>query len=133
MREHFASLLAVYDSGRIDRRQLLGALVAASLRPAVQATRRAASFRGRLVNHVALSVADVKRSQQFYQSFLPPPFLTSFRKALTFALETALLVLVESAIPDGSITSALAWKTLTSIGHLSSCSANTRMASPLYN
>ena len=96
MREHFARLLGLYESGRIDRRQLLGALTAAFLRPVEQATQRATSLRGRVVNHVALSVADVKRSQQFYQGLFNATILNDFAEVTDLRIGDSFIGLIRT-------------------------------------
>ena len=76
--------MTAYDEKRISRRELIGALLAASTtplsaggsqqKPAVNLTGTPppsnALFRGRIVNHVTLRVKDVEESRRFYQELL---------------------------------------------------------------
>ena len=65
MEKTINGLLASYDKGHINRRQLVGGLVmmaAGSNASAAGAQAKAVS-----VNHIAITVADVKKSSKFYQ------------------------------------------------------------------
>jgi catechol 2,3-dioxygenase-like lactoylglutathione lyase family enzyme len=84
MRDEIDKLVTAYDEKRISRRQLIGALLAASAtplgaaglqqKPVVNLTGTPppndALFRGRIVNHVTLRVKDVEESRRFYQELL---------------------------------------------------------------
>lgn len=70
MIEGIEQVLAMYESGAIDRRQFLNGLLAVSVAPPALAQAPRAAFRGRVINHVTLSVADVNRSRAFYQGLL---------------------------------------------------------------
>jgi catechol 2,3-dioxygenase-like lactoylglutathione lyase family enzyme len=70
MIESIEKLLAMYETGAIDRRQLLGGLVAAALVTPAAAQPPESPFQGRVINHVTLSVSDVARSRKFYQKLL---------------------------------------------------------------
>ena len=59
MIEGIERMLAMYESGAIDRRQFLNGLIAASVAPPALAQAPKPLFRGRVINHVTLSVADV--------------------------------------------------------------------------
>jgi catechol 2,3-dioxygenase-like lactoylglutathione lyase family enzyme len=62
-------LVGRYERGGITRRDLVTALSALFLTPSASlAQRDAAPVRVRTLNHVSISVADVDRSVQFYQS-----------------------------------------------------------------
>lgn len=63
-------LLAMYETGSIDRRQLLSGLVAAALVTPAAARPPESLFQGRVINHVTLSVSDVSRSREFYKKLL---------------------------------------------------------------
>jgi metallothiol transferase len=69
MHQAIAELIDRYDSGRLSRRQLIGALVAlgggASPLPAA-----GSPFRGVGLNHIAVRVTDIPRSKRFYQELL---------------------------------------------------------------
>jgi catechol 2,3-dioxygenase-like lactoylglutathione lyase family enzyme len=70
MIESIEKLLAMYETGAIDRRQLLGGLVAAALVTPAAAQPPESPFQGRVIHHVTLSVSDVARSREFYQKLL---------------------------------------------------------------
>lgn len=84
MQNEIDTLVTAYDEKRMSRRQLIGALLAASAaplsaeggqqKPAVNLTGTPppndALFRGRIVNHVTLRVKDVEESRRFYQELL---------------------------------------------------------------
>jgi catechol 2,3-dioxygenase-like lactoylglutathione lyase family enzyme len=64
------NLLTRYEQGLIDRRQLLAAIL---MIPWIAPSMRAqgdAAFRGRILNHVTVSVADVQRAKRFYIELL---------------------------------------------------------------
>ncbi len=70
MIERIEKMLAMYESGAIDRRQFLNGVLMASVAPTALAQQSKATFRGRVINHVTLGVADVNRSRAFYQGLL---------------------------------------------------------------
>jgi catechol 2,3-dioxygenase-like lactoylglutathione lyase family enzyme len=70
MVEQIEKMLSLYESGAIDRRQFLNGLLAVSVAPSAPSQAPKAAFRGRIINHVTLSVADVNRSRAFYQGLL---------------------------------------------------------------
>jgi catechol 2,3-dioxygenase-like lactoylglutathione lyase family enzyme len=70
MIERMEQMLALYESGALDRRQFLHGLLALSVASPAQTQTPKAAFRGRVINHVTLSVADVNRSRAFYQGLL---------------------------------------------------------------
>jgi catechol 2,3-dioxygenase-like lactoylglutathione lyase family enzyme len=105
MIEQLNQLIGMHESGVLDRRQLLGALVALTvanrssplaLSPPVPAPRRS-----RTLNHVTLSVGDVERSQAFYEQLLGFAPRTHNPGHVTCELENGSLVL------DGYTTEAL--------------------------
>ena len=91
MRDKIDELVTAYDEKRINRRQLIGALLMASAtplgasqqKPAVNLTGTpppsTALFRGRIVNHVTLRVKDVEESRRFYQELLGASVLLDAR------------------------------------------------------
>ena len=92
-------LVTLYDEKRISRRQLIGALLMASVTapPTASAAQqtppppernltgapppRDALFRGRIVNHVTLRVKDLDESRRFYQELLGASVLLDGRSA----------------------------------------------------
>ena len=70
MADEIDQLLNTYQEGRIDRRQLLAALLCAAAAPPVGAQSPEPAFRGRILNHVTVGVSDVATSRAFYQSLL---------------------------------------------------------------
>ena len=93
MQDTIDELVTAYDEKRISRRQLIGALLAASAtslgasqqKPAMNLTGtpppKDALFHGRLVNHVTLRVKDVEESRRFYQELLGASVLLDARTA----------------------------------------------------
>lgn len=78
MLNRLENLLALYDDRKIDRRQLIAALVVASAAPLTASqTQKGPSdppqnplFRGRIINHVTMRVGDLEESRAFYQELL---------------------------------------------------------------
>ena len=91
MRDTIDELITAYDEKRIRRRQLIGALLMASVTPLGARQQKPASnltgtpspnnalFRGRIVNHVTLRVGDVEASRRFYQELLGASVLLDAR------------------------------------------------------
>ncbi len=90
-------MLTMYDERKINRRQLIGALLVAlaAAPPAADAGQpqreppipnltgapapKDALFRGRIINHVTLGVNDIDESRQFYQELLGASVLLDAR------------------------------------------------------
>jgi lactoylglutathione lyase len=74
MNHSFDTLLDQFEQKQISRRQLLPLLVAAagaaSLAPTALAQSVSRAAKGRSLNHISLSVADVSKSAAFYQQLL---------------------------------------------------------------
>lgn len=68
----FDKLMHGYRDGRISRRSLLAALPALAMAPKVFAQGRG-RLRARALNHMTLSVSDLKRSLDFYQGLFGMP------------------------------------------------------------
>ena len=95
MRNKIDELITAYDEKRISRRELIGALLMASVaaplaaasqqRPALNLTGTPppnnAMFGGRIINHVTLRVKDVDESRRFYQELLGASVLLDGRTA----------------------------------------------------
>ena len=81
MRDQMDQLLTAYERGKLTRRQLLSALaltgtssaLALSATP-VSAQQKAPVFRARSINHLGVSVSNMRRSGEFYRQVfgLPP-------------------------------------------------------------
>jgi catechol 2,3-dioxygenase-like lactoylglutathione lyase family enzyme len=67
MVERIEQLVALFEQKQIDRRQLIGALVAALAAPAASVEAAPALLDGRGVNHVTMFVSDLQRSRAFYE------------------------------------------------------------------
>jgi len=96
MLEQLEQLLAMHESGVLDRRQLLGALVAtltSPRHPMRSDYARSALRRGRTLNHVTLSVSDISRSKAFYGQLLGLGFKSDRSEQAIFQLENGALVL----------------------------------------
>ncbi len=99
MLDKIDELVTRYDDKRISRRQLIGALLIASAtaplaadagqqKPALPERNltgapgpKDALFRGRIINHVTLSVNDLEESRQFYQVLLGASVLLDGRSS----------------------------------------------------
>jgi catechol 2,3-dioxygenase-like lactoylglutathione lyase family enzyme len=66
MVEQLNELLKTYEEGRIDRRQLLGALLMVAGATGAVAQDVPAPFRATILNHVTVAVSDFARSRAFY-------------------------------------------------------------------
>jgi catechol 2,3-dioxygenase-like lactoylglutathione lyase family enzyme len=99
MLKRIDELLTMYDDKQISRRQLIGALLVASAAapPAAGAGQQNgvppernltgapppgdALFRGRMINHVTMSVSDIEASREFYQALLGASVLLDGRSS----------------------------------------------------
>jgi hypothetical protein len=66
MVEQLNELLKTYEEGRIDRRQLLGALLMVAGASGAVAQEAPAPFHATILNHVTVAVSDFARSRAFY-------------------------------------------------------------------
>src|SRR5438552_2700506 len=85
MHSTFERLIEAYETGSISRRRLLLSLPALMMAPPAfaQASNPQISVRG--INHVTLSVSDVKRSVDFYQGLFGMPVIS--RQGMTANLQ----------------------------------------------
>jgi catechol 2,3-dioxygenase-like lactoylglutathione lyase family enzyme len=72
MQDIITSLVDRFEEGRLDRRQLIQALTAAALAAQPSAASES-TFRARGLNHIALRVADIPRSRDFYRKHFGLP------------------------------------------------------------
>jgi catechol 2,3-dioxygenase-like lactoylglutathione lyase family enzyme len=75
MQDSVENLVTLFEKGTLNRQQLIQGLLAAMAPISMVAdapadTSTLSTFRGRSLNHVTLSVADVERSQEFYSRLL---------------------------------------------------------------
>jgi catechol 2,3-dioxygenase-like lactoylglutathione lyase family enzyme len=94
--EQLDQLLKMHEDGVLDRRQLLGALLATLAAPGHPSRfyrTRSVLRRGRTLNHVTLSVADISRSTAFYGRLLGLEFKSNRPDQATGQLENGALVL----------------------------------------
>jgi catechol 2,3-dioxygenase-like lactoylglutathione lyase family enzyme len=75
MQDSVENLVTLFENGTLNRQQLIQGLLAAMAPISMVAdapadTSTLPTFRGRALNHVTLSVADVERSQEFYYRLL---------------------------------------------------------------
>src|SRR5881396_3071325 len=75
MSSTFDRLIEAYEDGQISRRRLLLALPALMMAPRAFAQASNPPIRVRGINHVTLSVSDVKRSVDFYQGLFGMPVI----------------------------------------------------------
>lgn len=89
------SVVSKYDHGVINRRQLLAALAALTAVPATgnsQETKRMApAFQARSLNHVTLSVSDVQKSKEFYESILGVSTISTQNNGINLGLGDSFL------------------------------------------
>src|SRR2546428_5655227 len=76
MHSTFERLIEAYETGRISRRRLLLSLPALVMAPRAFAQASNPQIRVRGINHVTLSVSDVKRSVDFYQGLFGMPVIS---------------------------------------------------------
>jgi len=76
MNSTFERLKKAYESDRISRRRLLFSLPALMMAPAALAQTSNPPIRVKGINHVTLSVSDVKRSVDFYQGLFGMPVIS---------------------------------------------------------
>lgn len=97
MIEQLNQLLGMHENGVLDRRQLIGAILALTVTdtspPLAFGSMWSAPRRGRTLNHVTLSVSDVARSQAFYEPLLGFAPRSHDHDHATFELENGSLVL----------------------------------------
>ena len=103
MHEQLETLLGRYEAGHLDRRQLIGALVAMTLGlpPSRTALGTIAPLRARTVNHVTLSVGDLGRSKAFYKQLLGIEARDENARSCQFPLETGFVFLDTYPGEDG--------------------------------
>ena len=75
MQDSVENLVTLFEHGTLNRQQLIQGLLAAlapisAVANAHADTSTTATFRGRSLNHVTLSVSDVERSKKFYARLL---------------------------------------------------------------
>jgi len=92
MREQFSQLLTLHERGAIDRRQLLGALVAVAAGTSPGIAKDDAP-RARTLNHVTLSVSDVQRSRTFYERLFGVRARAERERSAVLKIGNAFLVL----------------------------------------
>lgn len=91
-------MLEHYESGRINRRQLIQSLAAAAVGTRASAAPES-TFRGVEVNHVALRVTDVGRSRDFYQKHLGMPVVQESSSSCFLGLGKNFLALFKGQSP----------------------------------
>src|SRR5262245_42864857 len=67
MIEKIEQIVNLFEQKKIDRRQLVGALLVVAAAPAPTADAAAPMFSGRTINHVTILGTDLKRSRAFYE------------------------------------------------------------------
>ena len=89
-------LVALYDGGRLSRRELVRGILALGIAPSVTQGRASASqsaplFRTRTVNHVTIYASDVARSKAFYQRLTGLPIQSEDKESCEFRFENGFL------------------------------------------
>lgn len=85
MLNQISDLLGRYETGRMSRRDVVCGLAALATAPRA-AAQSSSGFRGLEMNHIALNVADVARSRDFYRELLDLPVLTDSPEACFLGL-----------------------------------------------
>jgi catechol 2,3-dioxygenase-like lactoylglutathione lyase family enzyme len=70
MIDNVETLLDTYDEGRIDRRQLIAAMLMLASGRTASAQSATPAFRGTILNHVTVAVSDFDKSRAFYQKLM---------------------------------------------------------------
>ncbi len=93
MSDELNSLVAKYDQGIINRRQLLSAVAALTALPAAAAASddKQPAFRAKSLNHVTLSVSNVEKSRQFYSSILGVEVVSEQKNGINLGLGESFL------------------------------------------
>ena len=98
MHELISTLLNRYESGHVNRRQLiqaLAALTAAVPAPAAPET----PFKGVGLNHIAVRVADIPRTKKFYQELLRLPLISESDNSCFLKLGNEFLTFFKNPVP----------------------------------
>ena len=104
MHHELESLLGLYDSGNLSRRQLVQGLVALGVGPYVARPvagglrvreQSAGLFHARTLNHVTLFASNVARSKAFYQRLTGLPIRAEDKDFCEFRLESGFLGIYE--------------------------------------
>jgi hypothetical protein len=74
MERIISEMLSEYECGRMSRRHLIRGLSALAL-PASPALAAESTFKAVGLNHIAIRVADIRRSREFYQKHLGLPLI----------------------------------------------------------
>ena len=74
MLNQISKLLGHYETGQLNRRDLILGLAALAAAPRASA-QSSSPFKGLELNHIALHVSDVQRSRDFYRELLNAPVL----------------------------------------------------------
>ena len=70
MQQTIETLVKQFEQGRLTRRQLVQGLLVVAASPVVAQERQAGAFRAAGIDHVQITVDDLKASQQFYEKLL---------------------------------------------------------------
>ncbi len=95
MNDQIEMLVTKYETGLINRRQLLAGLAVMTAMPAVsaRADEKAAepAFAAKSLNHVTLSVSNVEKSRQFYSSILGVSVISEQANGINLGLGNSFL------------------------------------------
>lgn len=92
-------LLTRYDSGRITRRALIGALAGAAV-PIKSLGAEQTSLEAVSINHVTLKVSDARRSGDFYRQLLSLPIIRQKPSATLLGVGTSFIALDSTPAGD---------------------------------
>jgi len=98
MERIISGMLQEYERGSLSRRQLIQSLatlfLAAPMAPAAEST-----FTGVGLNHIAIRVADIPRSREFYQHLLGVPLIRESETSCFLKMGDQFLTLFENDHP----------------------------------
>jgi catechol 2,3-dioxygenase-like lactoylglutathione lyase family enzyme len=98
MERIISGMLKEYECGRVSRRRLIRGLSALTL-AASPALAAESTFKGVGLNHIAIRVADVRRSREFYQKHLGLPLIRESETSCFLKMGDEFLTLFKNERP----------------------------------
>jgi catechol 2,3-dioxygenase-like lactoylglutathione lyase family enzyme len=98
MERIISGMLNKYERGKLGRRQLIQSLAALAVAapPAIAAE---SAFKGVGLNHIAIRVADIRRSREFYQKHLALPLIRESETSCFLKMGDEFLTLFKNERP----------------------------------
>ena len=85
MLDQISNLLGHYETGQLNRRDVIIGLAALTAAPGSSA-QSSSNLKGSEMNHIAINVTDVQRSRDFYRALLDLPVIDETRNSAFLAL-----------------------------------------------